>query len=116
MWTDAQHIWITDAMRWDIDIAGDQARKRIESREKKGKESIEGMENANTADGPEQGKSREIVMYMSRGQEKNRRHDMEQTLDKAGELIESGEKNAEEDGKEMKSAGATDVSEEGNYY
>jgi len=41
-------------MRWDIDGAGDQARKLIESGEKKGKESIEEMKSASTTDGLEE--------------------------------------------------------------
>ena len=43
----------------------DEAGELIEWGEKKGKESIEEMENASTTDGPGQGKSREIVIVLA---------------------------------------------------
>ena len=87
----------------------------IECGEKNAKESVEEIENAGTTDVPGQGKVKGNQLLECRGH-KNSLVDMQLFVKETGRLIEWGEKNAKEDGKEIETASGMDGQEEGIYY
>ena len=87
----------------------------IESGERNAEETVEEMENAGTTDVPGQGKVKANQLLQCRGH-KNSLVDMQLFVKETGRLIEWGEKNAKEDGKEIETASGMDGQEEGIYY